>query len=243
MLAFNLPADATWVIACTCISVDLLLQPCTSHSCIPLQDYYHAPPASGDLGPLARDYYLSQGATSPGTGLRDVAGYDSAIAAGDASDANHNPATFICYAISIFLTMGVSLAVWPGVTAFFCSVDNPATSSPCAPRGDHAGIWGRLTGDLFVPVTFVAFGLGDLFGRIASSWGPWGRRPPAAASLLLYAVLRFAIAAGILCCNVVTPTPWKLPVLVNTDWASLGLIFLLGLTQVLHDVISSCASQ
>lgn len=164
--------------------------------------------------------------------MREVAGYDSAIAAGDASDANHNPVTFIVYAISIFLTMGASLAVWPGVTAFFCSVDNPATSSPCAPRGSHHGIWGRLTGDLFVPITFVAFGLGDLFGRIASSWGPWGRRPPAAAALLFYSLLRFGIAASILCCNVVTPTPWKLPVLVHSDWGSLGLIFLLGLTQV-----------
>lgn len=201
------------------------------------QDYYHTPQGQAELGNLARDYYLSQGAAgssggAPGTGLRENAAYDSAIGAGDASDANHNPMTFVVYAISIFLTMGVSLGVWPGVTAFFCSVDNPATSSPCAPRGAHHGIWGRLTGDLFVPITFVAFGVGDLFGRIGSSWGPWGRRPPAALSLLVYSLLRFAIAAGILCCNVVTPTPWKLPVLVHTDWASLGLIFLLGLTQV-----------
>lgn len=205
----------------------------------PLQDYYHTPQGQAELGVLARDYYLSQGAASAGgappstgTGLRDVAAYDSAIGAGDASDANHNPMTFVVYAISIFFTMGVSLAVWPGVTAFFCSVDNPATSSPCAPRGVHDGIWGRLTGDLFVPVTFVAFGLGDLFGRIASSWGPWGRRPPAAGSLLVYSLLRFGLGAGILCCNVVTPVPWRLPVYVHTDWASLGLIFLLGLTQV-----------
>lgn len=204
-----------------------------------LQDYYHTPQGQAELGVLARDYYLSQGAASSGgappgtgTGLRDVAAYDSAIGAGDASDANHNPMTFVIYAISIFFTMGVSLAVWPGVTAFFCSVDNPATSSPCAPRGAHDGIWGRLTGDLFVPVTFVAFGLGDLCGRIASSWGPWGRRPPAAGSLLVYSLLRFGLGAGILCCNVVTPVPWRLPVYVHTDWASLGLIFLLGLTQV-----------
>lgn len=203
------------------------------------QDYYHTPhgPAIADQGNLARDYYLSQGASgsaggAPGTGLREVAAYDSAIGAGDASDANHNPLTFVLYAVSIFFTMGVSLAVWPGVTAFFCSVDNPATHSPCAPRGAHSGIWGRLSGDLFVPVTFVAFGIGDLIGRIASSWGPWGRRPPAAASLLLYSLLRFGLAGGILCCNVVTPSAWKLPVLVHTDWASLGLILLLGLTQV-----------
>jgi hypothetical protein len=138
----------------------------------------------------------------------------------------------VVYALSIILTMGVSLGVWPGVTAFFCSVDNPATSSPCAPRGGHAGIWGRLTGDLFTPLTFVAFGVGDLLGRVASSWGPWGRRPPAAAWLLLYALARGGVAGGILVCNVVTPTPWRLPVLVHSDWGSLGLILLLGLTQV-----------
>lgn len=205
----------------------------------PSQDYYHTPHGQAEQGTLARDYYLSQGAAgsaggAPGTGLREVAAYDSAIGAGDASDANHNPMTFILYAISMVLTMAASLAVWPGVTAFFCSVDNPATSSPCAPRGDHHGIWGRLTGDLFVPITFVAFGVGDLIGRIASSWGPWGRRPPAALSLLLYSLLRFGLAAGILCCNVVTPAPWKLPVLVHADWMSLGLIVLLGLTQVGH---------
>lgn len=161
-----------------------------------------------------------------------MAAYDSAIGAGDATDANVSPWTFVFYALSMVLTMCASLAVWPGVTAFFCSVDNPATSSPCAPRGAHHGIWGRLTGDLFVPLTFVAFGVGDLLGRIASSWGPWGRRPPAPASLLLYALLRFGVAGGILVCNVVTPAPWKLPVLVHTDYASLGLILLLGLTQV-----------
>jgi hypothetical protein len=206
-----------------------------------LQDYYHS--SQAEQGLLARDFFLSQGGAAdaaglspsrlpPGTGLRESAAAAAAAEAARGADQHRSSATFVVYAISIALTMAVSLAVWPGVTAFFCSVDNPATSSPCAPRGAHPGIWGRLTGDLFTPITFVAFGVGDLIGRVASSWGPWGRRPPAAAALLVYALARFGIGAGILVCNVVTPAPWRLPVLVHSDWASLGLIVLLGLTQV-----------
>lgn len=92
-----------------------------------LQDYYHTPHNDAEQGGLlARDYYLSQGAAdaaagqAPGTGLRENAAYDSAIGAGDAYDTNRSSVTFIVYAISIMLTMGVSLGVWPGVTAFFC---------------------------------------------------------------------------------------------------------------------------
>ena len=68
---------------------------------------------------------------------------------------------------------------------------------------------------------FVLFALGDLAGRIASSWGPWGRRPPAAAGLVIYALLRIGVAGTLLFCHVVTPGRWalvELPVL-QADYA------------------------
>jgi equilibrative nucleoside transporter 1/2/3 len=78
---------------------------------------------------------------------------------------------------------------------------------------------------------FVIFALGDVTGRIASSWGPWGRRPPAAAALLVYSLLRLGVVAALLVCHVVTPSPWQLPVLLSTDYWPLGLVLALGLTQ------------
>jgi hypothetical protein len=135
---------------------------------------------------------------------------------------------FITYAVAIVVCMAGSLAVWPGVTAFICSVHNPAVVSPCAPR---AAPYGRLAGDLFVPAMFVIYALGDVTGRIASSWGPWGRRPPAAASLLAYSLARLGVVGALLVCHVVTPAPWQLPYLLTTDWWPLGLVLALGLTQ------------
>lgn len=181
---------------------------------------------------LARDYYLAQ-TTQPvayDTSLRATAAYDSAIASAPADgDVSHSSLAFVVYATSIVLTMGCSLAVWPGITAFICSVDNPAKTSPCAATADSK--YGRISGDLFVPITFVVFGVGDLTGRIISSWGPWGRRPPAAFSLLVYSLARFGIAGAILFCHVITPTEWKLPTVFHNDLYPLGFITLLGLTQ------------
>lgn len=201
------------------------------------QDYYHSRYASAEAGTLARDYFASQstggGVTMSGfdTGLRANAAYDSAIASGDSGlgDQPRSAVPFVIYAISIVLTMACSLAVWPGVTAFICSVDNPATVSPCvAVTGSK---YGRITGDLFVPMTFLVFGVGDVLGRIASSLGPWGRRPPAALSLFCYAVLRFGIAAAIMYCHVITPAEWILPTVFRNDLYPLGFITSLGLTQ------------
>eukprot|EP00878_Enallax_costatus_P018220 GHUV01019173.1.p1 GENE.GHUV01019173.1~~GHUV01019173.1.p1 ORF type:complete len:374 (+),score=44.08 GHUV01019173.1:356-1477(+) len=202
------------------------------------QDYYHSRYASSaEAGMLARDYFASQsgggGTTLSGfdTGLRANAAYDSAIASGDNGYGAEprSAVPFVIYAISIVLTMGCSLAVWPGVTAFICSVDNPATVSPCAAITDSR--YGRITGDLFVPMTFLVFGVGDVLGRIASSWGPWGRRPPASLSLFTYASLRLGIAAAIMYCHVITPAAWTLPTLFHNDLYPLGFITLLGLTQ------------
>jgi len=206
-----------------------MAQPASNY---PVTDYYHSQIAAAEQGQartLARDYYLSQAAAGqPDTSLRGNAAYDSAIQDGG-SDAHRSSCAFLVYALSILLTMGCSLAVWPGVTAFICSVDNPAKTSPCAATGTNP--WERMKGDLFVPVTFVVFGVGDLLGRIGSSWGPWGRRPPPAASLLVYAIARCAIAGSILFCHVVTPTEWQLPTLFQTDYYPMAFITLLGLTQ------------
>jgi hypothetical protein len=143
-------------------------------------------------------------------------------------DSERGTCPFITYAVAIVVCMAGSLAVWPGVTAFICSVHNPAVVSPCAPR---AAPYGRLAGDLFVPAMFVIYALGDVTGRIASSWGPWGRRPPAAASLLAYSLARLSVVGALLLCHVVTPAPWTLPYLLQTDWWPLGLVLALGLTQ------------
>jgi hypothetical protein len=203
------------------------------------QDYYHPQTTTEQgqaVGGLARDFYLAQ-TTQPvsyDTSLRATAAYDSAIAAAAAQDdagSSHGSSPFITYALSMVLTMGCSLAIWPGITAFICSVDNPAKTSPCAATSSVDSRFGRITGDLFVPITFVVFGVGDLTGRIISSWGPWGRRPPAPLSLFVYALLRFGIAYGILHCNVVTPTLWQLPTLFHNDLYPLAFITLLGLTQ------------
>lgn len=224
-------------------------------------DYYHSSGAAaeqGAAGPgmmpseaarLARDYYLSQtgaagrsvagpggaggGSSGAPPGLREAAAADAALASGalvpGGAAARRGSMAFVIYAVSIVLTMGCSLAIWPGVTAFICSVSNPARTSPCAPLG--GGPQPRLTGDLFVPLTFVVFGLGDLTGRVASSMGPWGRRPPHPAAMLAYAIARLGLGAAILVCNVVTPTPWLLPTLLNNDAYPLALIAALGLTQ------------
>jgi uncharacterized membrane protein YgcG len=138
-------------------------------------------------------------------------------------------AAFACYAFAITLTMAASLAVFPAVTAFICSVHNPARTSPCAARAPREA--GPLAGDLFVPFGFVVFALGDLSGRVLSSIGPWGRAPPSPAAVVLYSLARVALAAGTLFCRVVTPTPWLLPTLVTDDRAAWLLVFALGLTQ------------
>eukprot|EP00882_Tetradesmus_deserticola_P012330 GHRQ01013069.1.p1 GENE.GHRQ01013069.1~~GHRQ01013069.1.p1 ORF type:complete len:546 (+),score=187.19 GHRQ01013069.1:592-2229(+) len=200
------------------------------------QDYYHTHEQGQAAGGLARDFYLAQTTqlVSSDPSLRATAAYDSAVAAGAAQEeggSSRGSSAFLIYALSMVLTMGCSLAVWPGITAFICSVDNPAKTSPCSAASSAASKLGRITGDLFVPITFVVFGAGDLTGRIVSSWGPWGRRPRAPLSLLLYALLRFGVAYAILRCHVVTPTLWQLPTLFHNDLYPLGFITLLGHTQ------------
>ena len=153
----------------------------------------------------------------------------AAVAAAAAAAARPSGAgPFVAYAAAIVVCMAGSLAVWPGVAAFICSAANPAAVSPCVPR---APPYGRLSGDLFVPLMFVVYALGDLTGRVASGAGPWGRRPPAPAALVAYALARLAVAGGLLACHVVTPAPWRLPYALRSDAWPLGLAVALGFTQ------------
>lgn len=66
-----------------------------------------------------------------------------------------------------------------------------------------------------MPLVFVLFNLGDLAGRAAAGIGPWAARPPPSLALLAYAGLRVVPAAALLLCNVVTPRPWRLPVVLR----------------------------
>ena len=68
-------------------------------------------------------------------------------------------------------------------------------------------------GDLWTPLLFLVFNGGDMLGRCLAGLGPWHARAPAVGALLAYALARVALVAGQLLCHVVTPRPWRLPVL------------------------------
>lgn len=200
----------------------------------PVKDQEAAVPCSSNRG-------IDQGAGAHATAMQDPyssSGHDMAYsqpfdAALESSDSEyfdvpqHSSAAFIVYALSIVVCMAASLSVFPGITAFICSVENPATTSPCAARTP----FGRFEGDLFVPAMFVVFAVGDLTGRIVSSWGPWGRSPPPAVALLIYSILRLGLVGAVLFCHVITPTAWQLPTLFDNDYYSVAIIGGLGLTQ------------
>ncbi|KAL6749212.1 nucleoside transporter-domain-containing protein [Haematococcus lacustris] len=134
---------------------------------------------------------------------------------------------FSIYCVALFFCLGVTMSSHPGISSFICSVENPALVSPCASRTSS----GRLTGDLFVPMLYVVFSLGDYFGRVLSGYGPWGRGAPKPLSVLAYSLLRGLFAAAILFCHVVTPSYWRLPTYFTFDGAPLLIILLLGATQ------------
>jgi equilibrative nucleoside transporter 1/2/3 len=134
---------------------------------------------------------------------------------------------FNLYCLSLFFLFVASFSVHPGVSAFVCSVQNPATSSPCISRPSA----GRLFGDLFVPLLFVVFSVFDFLGRMLAGFGPWSRSAPNAMVLVIYSVLRFAAAGALLFSNVIAPTHWMLPRLIDNDYVFQGLVGLMGMTQ------------
>ncbi|GIL90052.1 hypothetical protein Vretimale_18111 [Volvox reticuliferus] len=138
---------------------------------------------------------------------------------------------FYIYCTSLFLCLCVTMSTHPGISSFICSVDNPAKVSPCASRNDKPGVLGRIQGDLFVPLLFVLFSLGDFLGRFLSGYGPWAHGAPKPLSILAYAVLRCGVAAAVLFCHLVTPTPWLLDEYLSQDYWPWAVILLLGCTQ------------
>eukprot|EP00798_Chlamydomonas_sp_ICE-L_P016322 gene16322-22512_t len=134
---------------------------------------------------------------------------------------------FIIYCFALLMCLMVTMGTHPGVSSFICSSLNPAIVSPCTPRPES----GRMNGDLFVPVLYVLFSVGDYLGRLLSGYGPWGRGMPKPLTLLFYAFCRIAIAFGILFCHIVTPTHWLLPEFLSKDIYPQVLVLLLGLTQ------------
>jgi equilibrative nucleoside transporter 1/2/3 len=74
--------------------------------------------------------------------------------------------------------------------------------------------------------------LGDFVGRFLAGFGPWSRGAPKPLSILLYSLLRCGVAAAVLFCHLVTPTPWLLDEYLSADYWPAAVIFLLGATQV-----------
>jgi hypothetical protein len=137
----------------------------------------------------------------------------------------HAAHPFCLYCYLMFGCLGITLCVFPGVTGFLCSVRNPSGSSPCAASSPD----GRLYGDLFVPLTFLAFNLGDLGGRLLAGLRRGG--PPAPRALAAYLAARGAIAAALLLCHVTPPAAWRPPQLLPSDTAALLLVLALGTTN------------
>ncbi|GAX77749.1 hypothetical protein CEUSTIGMA_g5192.t1 [Chlamydomonas eustigma] len=134
---------------------------------------------------------------------------------------------FEIYCAALFICFVVTMGMHPGITSFICSMENPAKVSPCAASTAS----GRIYGDLFVPLLYVLFSLGDFLGRLLSGYGPWSHGAPAPLSIFAYSLFRGAIGGGLLFCHIITPTAWKLPQYLDEDYYPFALITLLGLTQ------------
>ena len=66
-------------------------------------------------------------------------------------------------------------------------------------------------GDLFTPLLFLLFNVGDLLGRLLSGVGAYVHKSPPASLLMGYALSRIALAAALVFCHVVTPHAWRAP--------------------------------
>jgi hypothetical protein len=64
---------------------------------------------------------------------------------------------------------------------------------------------------------FLVFNGGDFIGRLLAGVEPWRSTPPRMATLIGYSLARILVVVGLVFCNVVTPSPWSLPVLLR--WA------------------------
>ena len=66
-----------------------------------------------------------------------------------------------------------------------------------------------------MPFMFLVFNGGDFIGRLLAGLEPWRSRPPPMGTLIAYSALRGLVVIGLVFCNVVTPSPWQLPVLLR----------------------------
>lgn len=119
------------------------------------------------------------------------------------------------------------MATFPGVTSAVCSQFNEATVAPCKPTTSA----GRFFGDLFVPFMFLVCNGSDLIGRLVAGAGAWSSKPPSSLTLMTYTLLRIPLSIPLLFCNIVTPKPWKLPLVFRSDFWPVGIAFLLGFSN------------
>ncbi|KAK9838449.1 hypothetical protein WJX81_000010 [Elliptochloris bilobata] len=124
-------------------------------------------------------------------------------------------------------TYGATLVVFPSVTAAICSTFSATARTPCEPHPPA----GRLYGELWVPLLFLAYNGGDLLGRMAAGCGSWAVNPPRMRVLGTYTAARALVALAMLLCHVVTPEPWRLPVLFSSDVFPLLFNVVLGVTN------------
>ncbi len=93
-------------------------------------------------------------------------------------------------AMGVFLVFFVTLSLFPGVTAEIRSVNNP--------QNIPAPASGRFFGDLWVPISFLCFNVGDTLGRVLTAYVKLSTKP-----VLFLAILRLGFVPLFLNCNVV----------------------------------------
>ncbi|CAL5222718.1 g5121 [Coccomyxa viridis] len=131
------------------------------------------------------------------------------------------------HSTSLALCFAVTIAVFPSITASICSVHNPARRPPCLPHTPY----GRLSGDLFTPLLFLLFNMGDLLGRLLSGIGAYVHKSPPTSLLMGYALSRIVLAAALVFCHVVTPHAWRAPELFRSDLVPVILVLVLGVSN------------
>eukprot|EP01025_Chloroclados_australasicus_P022454 TRINITY_DN2312_c2_g1_i7.p1 TRINITY_DN2312_c2_g1~~TRINITY_DN2312_c2_g1_i7.p1 ORF type:complete len:702 (-),score=68.83 TRINITY_DN2312_c2_g1_i7:128-2233(-) len=128
------------------------------------------------------------------------------------------------YVFVIFLTYVVTFAAFPAVSSKICSVHNDSRKPPCKPVVDDQN---RIFGDLFVPLEFALFHIGNLIGRWFSNFRKKGIRPKW-MNLLLYSYVRVFIVIGLLFSNVVSSPKWQIGFHWPVDAVPWILIVVLG---------------
>lgn len=80
---------------------------------------------------------------------------------------------------------------------------------------------GWPAGDLFTPLTFLMYNLGDFLGR---SLAGYRRKPVGTGFLAIYAVFRASLIPALAFCNVITPHPWVFAAYFRSPHSSPALV-------------------